>query len=316
MIKIKEFIIKRNDAGQRTDKFIQKAVKKLPLNLMYKYFRLKKFKLNGKPAKQEVILAENDVLHLYINDEFFESEEKQDEFLSLNGNIDVVYEDENLLLVNKPYGLIVHSDDRESRNTLINQVKAYLHQKGEFLPDKEQSFTPALCNRLDRNTGGIVIIAKNAESLRILNDEIKEKQIGKFYILKTFGVMKPKNGELKSFLLKDEKTNTVKSFNHPVSGGKTAITLYKTLKISDNGTSLIEAELKTGRTHQIRVQFAEAGCPLVGDGKYGNNAANKRLGYKYQLLFAYKVVFPENLNGILAYLSGKSFEAPLPDIFK
>lgn len=313
---MKEFIINQNDAGQRVDKFLQKAVKKLPASLMYKYFRLKRIKLNGKAAKQDTKLNCNDILQLYINDEFFEAEEKPDEFLSLDGEIDVVYEDENLLLINKPFGLIVHSDDNETRNTLINQVKAYLFKKGEFDPVKENSFAPALCNRLDRNTGGIVIVAKNSECLRQLNDDIKEKAIGKFYLLRIVGEMKPKNGELRSYLLKDSNTNTVKSVKTLSGGAKTAITLYKTVKVLGDGTSIVEAELKTGRTHQIRVQFADSGHPLLGDGKYGKNEINKRMGFKYQALFSYKLVFPAGINGKLSYLAGKEFYANPPKWLK
>ncbi len=313
---MKEFIINENDAGQRIDKFLQKAVKKLPASLMYKYFRLKRIKINGKAAKQDSKLNLNDILQLYINDEFFEKEEKQDEFLSLNAKIDVVYEDENIMLVNKPFGLIVHSDDNETRNTLINHVKAYLYDKGEFDPVKENSFAPALCNRLDRNTGGIVIVAKNAESLRQLNDDIKDKTLGKFYLLRILGEMKPKNGELRSYLLKDSKTNTVRSVKTLSGGAKTAITLYKTVKTLKDGTSIVEAELKTGRTHQIRVQFADSGHPLLGDGKYGKNEINKRFGFKYQALFSYKLVFPVDMSGSLEYLAGKEFFANPPEWLK
>ncbi len=313
---MKEFTVNQNDSGQRIDKFLQKTVKKLPLSLMYKYFRLKRIKINGKAAKQDSRLELNDKIQLYINDEFFDAEEKPDEFLTLDGKIDVVYEDENVLLVNKPFGLIVHSDSNETRNTLINQVKAYLHTKGEYDPVKENSFAPALCNRLDRNTGGIVIIAKNAETLRQLNDDIKEKNIGKFYLLRIIGKMSPKDGELKSYLLKDNEKNLVKSVKFLSNGAKTAVTLYKTVKCLDDGTSIVEAELKTGRTHQIRVQFADAGHPLLGDGKYGNNTVNKRFGFKYQLLFSYKLVFPSDLSGKLQYLAGKVFYADVPNYLK
>ena len=312
---MRKLTVGKNDAGKRADKFVSQTVKKLPPSLMQKYFRLKRIKVNGKAAKHEQIVNEGDVLELYINDEFFEGE-KENEFLSLDGKVKVVYEDENIILADKPFGLIVHSDVGETRNTLINQIKAYLFGKGEYDPEKEQSFAPALCNRLDRNTGGIVIAAKNAEALRILNEVIKEKDVGKFYMLRVAGVMEKRSGELKSYLLKDEKTNTVKAYKSPVKGAKTAITKYKTVKVLNDGSSIVEAELLTGRTHQIRAQFAEAGHPLLGDGKYGKNSVNKAYSMKYQALYSYKVVFPGNMPGNLAYLSGKVFTAPLPDFLK
>ena len=198
---MREFIIGKNDAGQRLDRFVSKALPLLPPALLQKYIRLKRIKVNGKGAKRDVRLAAGDVLQLYINDEFFEKPSEENLFLTLfKPQLDIVYEDENLMLLNKRPGLVVHADETEKVNTLINHIQSYLYQKREWSPRWENAFAPALCNRIDRNTGGIVIAAKNAETLRILNDKIRDREIKKFYLCITLGRMKPPAGKLECFL--------------------------------------------------------------------------------------------------------------------
>ncbi len=192
-------------------------------------------------------------------------------------------------------------------DTLITHIQAYLYQKKEWNPRDEHSFTPALCNRIDRNTGGIVMAAKNAETLRILNQKIRDREIAKFYLAIVHGRMKPSQGKLEGFLLKDEDRAQVKVFSRPVPGGKSAATLYKTLRTA-GGLSLVECELLTGRTHQIRAQFAAAGHPLLGDGKYGRGDRNRACGETGQLLYSYELTFAfESDAGALQYLDGKTF---------
>ncbi|MBR6789676.1 MAG: RluA family pseudouridine synthase, partial [Oscillospiraceae bacterium] len=192
---MREFIIKENDAGQRLDKFLQKAVSSLPKSLMYKYLRMKRIKVNGKRGEISTKLQPGDRVSLYIGDEFFEAEEKP-AFFRASGDVRVVYEDENILLCDKPQGLIVHEDEEESVDTLINRVQKYLYDKGEYDPEEEASFAPALCNRIDRNTGGIVIVAKNAAALRLLNDCIKNRELHKYYLCLVKGCPKPKEATL------------------------------------------------------------------------------------------------------------------------
>ena len=200
--------IKKNDAGQRLDKFLTKALPSLPMSLLYKYIRLKKIKVNRKRCENNTLLAEGDEIQLFIKDEFFEK--KTDEaFRVLTPHIEVVYEDDNILLVNKRAGMIVHSDDKEDQNTLISHIKAYLYRKGEYDPDEEQSFAPALCNRIDRNTCGIVIAAKNAEALRVINEKIKERSIKKQYLAAAHGRFEKKEDTLKGYLTKDADKNLV-----------------------------------------------------------------------------------------------------------
>ena len=311
---MREFTVTKNDAGQRLDRWLGKTLPLLPAPLAQKYIRLKRVKLNGKGAKRDVRLAEGDLLQLYINDEFFDAPAPENAFLSVfKPQLDIVYEDEHILLVNKRPGLLVHPDQGEYVNTLITHIQAYLYQKKEWDPRQEHAFTPALCNRIDRNTGGIVIAAKTAEALRIMNQKIKDREIEKYYLCAVHGRMDPPEGRLEGYLSKDESKNQVTVHKTPVPGGRTAVTLYKTLKVQ-NGLSLVECELITGRTHQIRAQFAAAGHPLLGDGKYGRNRDNKRYDRKFQALWSYKLVFSFTTDaGVLEPLNGKSWQVEQVD---
>ena len=305
---MKEFIIGKNDAGQRLDRFISKAVPLLPPALLQKYIRIKRIKLNGKRAERDQRLQENDVLQLYINDEFFDKPSEENMFLTLfKPSLDIVYEDENIMLLNKRPGLVVHADETEKVNTLINHIQAYLYQKKEWNPRWENAFTPALCNRIDRNTGGIVIAAKNAETLRIINEKIALHEMEKHYLCITLGRMTPPEGKIECFLLKDVAKKQVSVYHKPIPGGKSAVTLYKTLQ-SKGELSLVEVQLLTGRTHQIRASFADAGHPLLGDGKYGNGDKNRRYGETRQALYSYKLTFAFSTDaGMLNYLKDKTF---------
>ena len=313
---MKEFTIKKNDAGQRLDKFLTKAVKGLPMSLMYKYIRTKKIKVNRARTEQKYVLQEGDIVQLFIKDEFFDSPERDDSALaSIKPKLTVVYEDENIILVNKRPGVLVHEDDEARDNTLIMHIKAYLYQKGEYDPENEQSFAPALCNRIDRNTGGIVIGAKNAEALRVMNEKIKNDEISKFYYCAVHGKMPKKADTLTGFLLKDSDKNQVKIFDKQVKGSKNIITKYKVVA-EKNGMSLLEIELVTGRTHQIRAHLSYIGHPLLGDGKYGVNKDDRAKGYKYQALYAYRLRFDFNDDsGALGYLRGKEVKLSRDDVW-
>ena len=302
---MKEFVIQKNDSNQRVDKFLGKAVKGLPKSLMYKYIRLKRIKVNGKRCEISTILQEGDRLSLYINDEFFSSPiNPEASFLQAPTALQIVYEDENILLIDKPPGLVVHEDNRQLADSLINRIKHYLYEKGEYCPAGELSFAPALCNRIDRNTGGIVIAAKNSESLRIINEKIKQREIQKYYLCLTEGTVIPRSAELHYYLKKDASSNKVSVSQRYLEGYKEIVTLYRVIS-SDEKHSLAEVELKTGRTHQIRAQMAYIGFPLVGDVKYGAKEKSK-----YHALYSYKVKFDfKSDGGILNYLQGRTFEA-------
>ena len=306
---MKEIQIRKNDAGQRLDRFVGKAVPLLPESLLQKYIRLKRIKRNGKGAKRDVRLVEGDVLQLYINDEFFERPTEENAWLKIaTPRLDIVYEDENILLADKKPGVLCHSAGEWSWDTLISNIQAYLRQNGEWDPKAENAFTPALCNRIDRNTGGIVIAAKNAEALRILNDKIREREIAKYYLCITLGRVEPPKGRIECFLRKDEKSNTVRVYHRPVPEGRSAVTLYQTLRTRGE-LSLLEVELLTGRTHQIRASMADLGHPLPGDGKYGIGSVNRKYGETQQALYSYRLRFDFPTDaGILEYLRGREFQ--------
>lgn len=312
--KMKSFIINANDANQRVDKFIIKAVPLLPPALLYKYLRLKRIKRNKKRCNASDRLNAGDLLELYINDEFFQAENDLYFFLHAPATLRILYEDENILLINKPVGLVVHEDNTHTGDTLINRVLHYLYNKKEYLPEKENSFIPSLCNRIDRNTSGIVIAAKNATALRIMNEKIKNREIEKYYLCIVHGKLEKKQATLSHYLRKDCASNTVTVLPQKQKDTKTIITQYKVLKELPN-YSLLEVKLLTGRTHQIRAHFAYIGHPLVGDAKYGRNKTNKNTGYRYQALCSYKLTFAFQTDAsILNYLNGKSFSIDQPDI--
>lgn len=307
---MKELITGKNDAGQRLDRFVGKAVPLLPESLLQKYIRLKRIKVNSRGSKRDFRLSVGDVVQLYINDEFFEAPREDNVYLKVGvPKLDVVYEDENLLLVNKSAGVLCHSAGQWDYNTLISHIQARAYQSGEWRPREENSFAPALCNRIDRNTSGIVIAAKNAEALRILNDKIKSREIEKYYLCVVTGRPKPPQGRLEGFIFKDAVKNRVYVREKPEPGAKSAVTDYRLLA-SEDGLSLVECELHTGRTHQIRAQMAHAGWPLLGDGKYGSEKLNRARGEDGQLLCSYRLVFRfETDAGALEYLNGREFRA-------
>lgn len=308
---MKELSITENDAGQRLDRFVGKAVPLLPEPLLQKYIRLKRIKVNGKGSKRDARLAAGDILQLYINDAFFEKPSEENAYLKIAApKLDIVYEDDNILLINKPVGMLCHSSGDWSQNTLVANVQAYTYARGEWKPKQENSFAPALCNRIDRNTGGIVIAAKNAGALRMMNEKIKERQVEKYYLCAVHGKPRPDQGRLTGYIFKDAKKNQVYVRKKLEPGAKAAETEYKVLASKD-GLSLLECRLLTGRTHQIRAQLAAAGYPLLGDGKYGSERQNKPYGEKRQALWSYRVEFNFRTDaGILNYLNGKRFTAP------
>ena len=232
---MKQFTISKNDSGQRLNKFLEKAVPLLPGGMMHKYIRIKRIKVNGKRTDFAYRLQQGDILQLYINDEFFGKPKKQSEeesYLRAKPNIDVIYEDQHILLVNKPAGLVVHADDSGTSDTLIARIQAYLYQYGRWNPNKEASFTPSLCNRIDRGTSGIVIAAKTAEALRVMNQKIRDRELHKSYLCRACGHVRPRDGRIKNYILRHESEHRVSVHDHPVAGARTAITQYRAGVIS------------------------------------------------------------------------------------
>ncbi len=303
---MKKFIVNENDKDKRFDRFITKAAPKLPKTLMYKYLRTKRIKLNGKKAEISTRLNVGDVVEAYIGDEFFEPVIPTYDFLSSPAEIDVVYEDENILLVNKPQGLLCHPDKTEYRDTLIGRIQHKLYKEKKYDPQSENSFKPALCNRIDRNTSGIVIAAKNAQALKIMCAKIKDREVDKRYLCMVHGKTPEKCGMITGYLAKNEVKNKVSVRKKAFDGAKEARSRYR-LIATKNDISLVEVELLTGRTHQIRAQMASIGNPLCGDSKYGLKNDSVK-GIPAQALCAYKLSFYFSCDaGILDYLNGKVF---------
>ena len=306
---MREYYITKNDSGQRLNKFLEKAVPLLSGGMMHKYLRLKRIKVNNKRTEAAYKLAEGDSVQLYLNDEYFDAPKEEEAFRRIKTpRVRVVYEDEHILLADKAPGMVVHADEHGDTDTLIAHIQAYLFQSGAWNPDDAASFAPALCNRIDRNTGGIVIAAKNAEALRILNDKIRDREIAKYYLCIALGRIEPPKGKIECFLRKDEKSNTVRVYHRPVPDGRSAVTLYQTLQTRGE-LSLLEVELLTGRTHQIRASMADLGNPLLGDGKYGVGSVNRKYGETQQALYSYRLRFDFPTDaGILEYLRGREFQ--------
>ncbi len=311
---MKTLTVGPNDAGQRLDKFLTKAMKNLPASMLYKGIRTKKIKVNRKRAQIDQLLHTGDTVELFLPPDLL-SDRPAPAFTKLSPRLNIVYEDDQILLLNKRPGLLVHSDAKEDTNTLISHVKAYLYQKGEYNPEKEQAFAPALVNRIDRNTGGIVIAAKSAAALRVLNQKMKDREIKKQYLCAAHGIFEKKEGLLTGWLRKDCETNQVTIYQKKPPDSdrlKSIRTAYRVLS-EKGGCSLLEVDLLTGRTHQIRAHFASVGHPLLGDGKYGVNRDDKKRGYKYQALYAWRITFDFAASdsadsGLLDYLNGKTFE--------
>ena len=305
---MREIVIEKNEAGQRLDKFLLKKFKTMPKKMAYMYIRKKCVKVNGKKATPEVMLKENDLLTFYIKDEFFDNiQEENYEFLKAPKTLKIIYEDENIILLDKKPGVIVHQDKSYHFDCLLLRLQHYLYDNGEYNPKEENCFAPALVNRIDRNTGGIVIGAKNAESLRILNQKMKDRELHKFYLCLLINKPKKDNAILSDYLIKNEKTNKVTVLRNEKQGAKKILTKYSVLETNNNLT-LCEVELLTGRTHQIRAHMSSIGCPILGDNKYGNKKLNQKYSLSKQCLYSYKLAFDFTTDsGILSYLDKKDF---------
>lgn len=307
-----EFICTKNEANSRVDKIIRRILKNAPLSFIYKMFRNKDIKVNKKRVDIDYILKENDVVDIYLKEELYERF-KKDEITkqTVKFNLPIIYEDENLMIVNKPRGLLVHGDEKDKKNTLLNMFLSYMIQKKEYDPTDPKAFVPCLIHRLDRNTSGIIVLCKNYQTNLALNEVFKDhKKVIKTYLALVCGKV-DKEGKIDKPLLKDSKTNTVKVSKD----GKQAITLYKRKKCFTE-TSLVEVTLLTGRTHQIRVHFQSIGHPIIGDNKYGDFKMNKAFldiyNFKDQFLHAYSLTF-RDINGHLDYLNNKTFTCQLPE---
>ncbi|WP_295092806.1 RluA family pseudouridine synthase [Ruminococcus sp.] len=312
---MKKFIINNNDSGQRIDKFIKKALPELPKSMMYRLIRKKDIKINGKRCEISSRLVSGDIVTVYVKDEVSTEKKHNLDFLNSTSNIEIVYEDKNIIIVNKPVGLDSHSNGSPMTDTMIDRIKKYLYDKGEYSPENESSFSPALCSRLDRNTCGLITAAKTAIALRYINEAIRSGKVHKVYHCITAAPLPKSEDVITAYHQKDETRNTVKIIDSPSEGFKQIKTGYRVL-CSKPPLSLVEVTLFTGRTHQIRAHLAHINAPVLGDGKYGIIAINKRYGMFRQALCAYTIKFELSDDSELCYLNSLVINAPTPDFEK
>jgi 23S rRNA pseudouridine955/2504/2580 synthase len=305
-----------NEAGQRLDKFLRKLLKDVPLSAIFKALRKKDIRVNGGKQNEKYFLQEGDIVEIkYIQSK---KEDKTEKFIKVDPKgIKIVYEDENIVIVEKWINILVHSDSNTSKEpTLTDYVLSYLNDKGDYVPENELTFTPAACNRLDRNTSGIVIFGKSFEGLKCINEAIREDEIKKYYY--TLAKGKIKDGFYEAYILKNLETNTSTIHDKEVKNSK-KIEMEITTVETNGAYSLLEINLITGRSHQIRAHLAHLGSPVIGDNKYGDKKLNSffenKYGLNYQFLYAYKLNF-RNINGKLNYLKNKTIAVALPPILK
>lgn len=343
---MREITITANDAGRRLDRFLRKYLPGATLGEIYKIIR-KDIKVDGRRRSESYMLSEGEVMSLYLSDETLErfgvalgdrspgQTAQGDRPLTQKAkrakrSFSIIYEDDNVLIAGKPFGLLTHGDSREKKNHLANQVKDYLIAAGSYDPRNEKVFSPAPANRLDRNTTGLVLFGKTSPAMRSLNRMIREDEVSKFYLTIACGAIEDEL-RLSGTLTKDEAANKVKiqSGSGVRSQGREVVTIVRPLEVLEFGdglrATLCEVELVTGRSHQIRAHLASASHPLMGDSKYArreasaiNRYASDRFGLTTQLLHAARLEFSEEIpeKDPLSYLAGRSFEAPLPEKFR
>jgi len=309
-----QVIVDKNSDGQRADKFIKKLLPLAPASFVYKMFRKKDIKINGVKATEKTMVRAGDVVDMFLYEDKVKAFQEEVQIENIPTHFTVVYEDENILVVNKPCGLILHEDDKEKKQTLVNEVLAYLYRNGAYDPHTSQGFVPGPVHRLDRNTSGLVIFGKTFEALKDLNEMVRLRHcIEKRYLTIVAGEIK-KDGHLLGYMKKDEDKQKCFMVSSSTPGALTMETKYRVLK-HQKDYSYLEVELVTGRTHQIRLHMASISHPVIGDRKYGNFEVNKYVKEKYglhhQLLHAYQLTFKRSF-GSLSYLNGKVIRA-MPD---
>lgn len=314
---MKELIIDENESNQRLDRYIRKYLNKASLGFIYKQIRKKNIVVNDKKASEKYMLEKGDVVKIYFSDETIDKFRKIDRPKNSNVNLKIIYEDENIIIMNKPSGLLSHSANSNYREeNLVDAMVSYLIDKGDYVPRRNPTFTPSIANRLDKNTSGIVIGAKNFNTIQELNEAQRKGNIKKYYYTVVKGNVNGEKVEYANIEKVENKENLVSVSKENTDDKKTIITGYKSI-YSGKNYSLLEINLITGRTHQIRAHLSYLNMPIIGDRKYGNKRVNnyfkKEYGLKNQLLHCHKVII-EGLEGDLKYLNGREFKIENPKI--
>ncbi len=311
---MKQLSITEETGGQRLDKFLFKYFNTAPKSFVYKMLRKKRIKYNGKKAEGSELLQSGDTLQLYLSEETMDSFMEEKQLAKAKRHFGILYEDDKLLVTVKPAGLLSHPESPADRDTLIDQILYYLQETGQYQPTKESTFTPAICNRLDRNTGGIVLAGKTLQAVQEINAALANKTVDKFYVTMVKGQFLEEK-ELFGYHIKDEKENQVRVLKTPAPGAKKIITKVKPLAHNEK-FSLLQIQLITGKSHQIRAHLKSMGYPVVGDRKYGDGRVNRYVkehyGLNNQFLFAYQLVWRQG-DGVLGYLKDRRWTAPLPE---
>ena len=305
-----------NEAGQRLDKFLRKLLKDVPLSAIFKALRKKDIRVNGGKQNEKYFLVEGDVVEIkYIQSK---QEDKTEKFIKVDPKgIKIAYEDENVLVLEKWINVLVHSDSNTSKETtLTDYVLSYLNNKGDYVPENEVTFTPAACNRLDRNTSGLIIFGKSFDGLKCINEAIREDEIRKHYY--TLAKGKVRDGLYEGYIVKNLETNISTVHDTEVKNSK-RIAMEISVVETNGAYSFLDINLITGRSHQIRAHLAHLGNPIIGDNKYGDKKLNSffenKYGLNYQYLYAYKLIF-RNINDKLSYLKNKTIAVAIPPILK
>ncbi len=314
---MKQFYVQQNEAGQRLDKLLVKILNKAPGSFIYKMLRKKNITLNGKKADGSEKLEVKDEIKLFLSDETFDSFREESEATIVEHELDILYEDKHILLLNKPVGILSQKAEKEDIS-MVEYIISYLISSNQLTKEQMVSFKPALCNRLDRNTGGILIAGKSLVGLQEMARLLKDRSLGKYYLCIVKGKVGKKE-RIEGYLSKDERKNQVMVLSHPSENAEYICTEYEPVAYSENKYTLLRVKLVTGKSHQIRAHLSSMGHPILGDYKYGDQKTNHffkiNYGLSSQLLHSYQMIFPE-MEGELSYLSGRVFTAGVPEQFE
>ncbi len=314
---MKQFYVQQNEAGQRLDKLLAKLLNKAPKSFIYKMLRKKNITLNGAKADGSEKLSIQDEIKLFLSDETFALFSEEIQTTQVEHNLDIIYEDQHILILNKPLGILSQKAEKDDIS-MVEHIISYLMSTNQLTKEQLISFKPAVCNRLDRNTGGILIAGKSLYGLQEMARLLKDRSLGKYYLCIVKGRIESKE-RIEGYLSKDEKRNQVNISKTASEGSDYICTEYEPIAYAEHKYTLLRVKLITGKSHQIRAHLASIGHPIIGDYKYGDQKTNHYFKTNYelstQLLHSYEMVFPE-ITGELSYLSGKSFIAKLPEQFE